>query len=185
MPNVQHSVLTDPELHESKGVASATNHQVYVANGAGSGNWDRLPDGAIYFNNIGSPYTLTYPASYTKIAATTTASGLATDVTEATTSRLTYTGAATRNCEVAAVLSVSQSIGANRDLRFCFAKNGTTLTNSAIILTTVSGEKMSAKLYWQLSLATNDYIEVFAQNDGASGDISVYTMQLFMNGHAR
>jgi hypothetical protein len=37
--NVQHSALTDPDIHEPKGAASATVGQVYVANGAGSGNW--------------------------------------------------------------------------------------------------------------------------------------------------
>lgn len=40
MANVQHNALTDPELHEPKGVASATSGQVYVADGAGSGDWD-------------------------------------------------------------------------------------------------------------------------------------------------
>jgi hypothetical protein len=37
MSNVAHKDLTDPNLHESKGVATATAGQVYVADGAGSG----------------------------------------------------------------------------------------------------------------------------------------------------
>lgn len=36
---IQHSVLTDPELHEPKGAAGASAGTVYVANGAGSGSW--------------------------------------------------------------------------------------------------------------------------------------------------
>lgn len=36
---VQHSALTGAELHEPKGVASASSGQVYIANGAGSGTW--------------------------------------------------------------------------------------------------------------------------------------------------
>lgn len=39
MANVNHSTLTDPYLHEPKGVASASSGDVYVANGAGSGAW--------------------------------------------------------------------------------------------------------------------------------------------------
>ena len=35
----EHVDLTDPELHEPKGVAAATSNQTYVANGAGSGSW--------------------------------------------------------------------------------------------------------------------------------------------------
>lgn len=39
MANVEHSAITDPNIHEPKGVAAATSGQVYVADGAGSGNW--------------------------------------------------------------------------------------------------------------------------------------------------
>ena len=35
----QHSELTGTDLHEPKGVASATSGQVYVADGEGSGSW--------------------------------------------------------------------------------------------------------------------------------------------------
>lgn len=39
MPNIQHASLTDPQLHEPKGISSAADRQVYVADGAGSGDW--------------------------------------------------------------------------------------------------------------------------------------------------
>lgn len=39
MATVAHSTLTGADLHEPKGVASAASNTVYVANGAGSGNW--------------------------------------------------------------------------------------------------------------------------------------------------
>lgn len=42
MANVQHSTLTDPNLHEPKGASTASNNEVYVADGAGSGNWTPL-----------------------------------------------------------------------------------------------------------------------------------------------
>lgn len=39
-----HSALTDPNLHEPKGVSTANAGQVYVADGAGSGAWtDQFP----------------------------------------------------------------------------------------------------------------------------------------------
>ena len=40
MANVNHSTLTDPYLHEPKGVATAASGDVYVADGAGSGTWE-------------------------------------------------------------------------------------------------------------------------------------------------
>jgi len=39
MANVNHSSLTDPYLHEPKGVAAAASGEVYVADGSGSGAW--------------------------------------------------------------------------------------------------------------------------------------------------
>lgn len=38
-----HKDLTGTDLHEPKGVASASSGQVYVANGSGSGGWSALP----------------------------------------------------------------------------------------------------------------------------------------------
>lgn len=42
MPNVEHASLTDPNLHEPKGVAAAAVDSIYQANGSGSGSW-KLP----------------------------------------------------------------------------------------------------------------------------------------------
>src|SRR5689334_5768415 len=103
MANVSHADLTDPNLHEPIGIASATIDQIYVADGADSGDWIKgIPHGDCYFTNIGSQSTLTYPATYTKAAPTTTAGGSPLQVTEGTTAKLTYTGTKTRKCQVTA-----------------------------------------------------------------------------------
>lgn len=39
MANVQHSSLSDPNLHEPKGVSTAAANTFYLANGSGSGAW--------------------------------------------------------------------------------------------------------------------------------------------------
>jgi hypothetical protein len=39
---IQHSALTDPNLHEPKGASTAANGSVYISNGAGSGAWSLL-----------------------------------------------------------------------------------------------------------------------------------------------
>lgn len=44
MADVEHSAITDPDIHEPKGVAAATAGKVYVADGAGSGDWVALQD---------------------------------------------------------------------------------------------------------------------------------------------
>lgn len=47
MADVSHNALTGTELHEPKGIATATLGDVYVANGSGSGTWS-VPGGAVY-----------------------------------------------------------------------------------------------------------------------------------------
>lgn len=42
-----HADLTGADLHESKGVASASANTVYVANGSGSGSWTKVTSSAI------------------------------------------------------------------------------------------------------------------------------------------
>ena len=42
MADTEHNVLTDPELHEPKGIAAASANQVYVADGAASGSFAQV-----------------------------------------------------------------------------------------------------------------------------------------------
>lgn len=39
---IQHNALTGADLHEPRGIASASSGSVYVANGAGSGSWQKV-----------------------------------------------------------------------------------------------------------------------------------------------
>jgi len=42
MADVKHSILSDPYLHEPKGISSATQDESYIADGAGAGAWKEL-----------------------------------------------------------------------------------------------------------------------------------------------
>lgn len=44
MADIEHSTITDPNIHEPKGIAAATADQIYVADGAGSGDWTDIDD---------------------------------------------------------------------------------------------------------------------------------------------
>ena len=57
---IQHKLITDADLHEPKGVASAANKTVYVANGSGSGSWtapNAVANVYIAFNSASPTYT--------------------------------------------------------------------------------------------------------------------------------
>ena len=50
----EHSVLTDPNIHEPKGISGAAANTVYVANGSGSGVWTNAPVSGWWDYNDGS-----------------------------------------------------------------------------------------------------------------------------------
>ena len=45
--SVQHDAITDPNIHEPKGAATASANTVYVADGAGSGAWGQLDENSL------------------------------------------------------------------------------------------------------------------------------------------
>jgi hypothetical protein len=47
MPNIAHSSLTGADLHEAKGTAAAASNTVFVADGAGSGAYAKVPAAAM------------------------------------------------------------------------------------------------------------------------------------------
>lgn len=47
----EHSSITDPHIHEPKGISSANEGMVYVANGDGSGTWRYWPLGKAYYQH--------------------------------------------------------------------------------------------------------------------------------------
>ena len=47
MANVEHSTITDPNLHEPKGISAASADELYFADGGGSGTWQSLTDSTL------------------------------------------------------------------------------------------------------------------------------------------
>lgn len=210
---IQHSAIPDAQLHQPKGASTAAVNTTIKSDGAGGTSWSKIappnlaglttngsagqvlesdgtgswilrkhPYGSCFFENIAAPYVLTYPATYTKAAPTTTASGIGNLITEGTNARLTYLGPG-EVMDVLVSVSLSQSVGADRDIRIAIYKNGAKINGSVGIITTVSGQKRFVLGSAVVSLATNDYVECYVQNDGASGDISIYTFALFLDPH--
>ena len=60
MADIEHVNITDPNIHEPKGITTATNKEVYVANGSGSGSWRTVfTQGFEDYENTGSAISLT------------------------------------------------------------------------------------------------------------------------------
>lgn len=180
---VEHDAIPDAEIHEPKGAATAANGSAYIADGVGSGTWSYpSAHGGMFFVDIATPYVVTYPATYTKIAPVTSDTAHQQELSQDTAGKLTYTGTGNRHFNIDMNVSMDQASGANRDIRFAIYKNGVIISHSENIRTTSTGNKGSVAVNADVVLATNDYLEVFVKNDGASGDVNVYTIYLFVVG---
>lgn len=63
MVNINHATITDPYIHEPKGVRNAPANYVYIADGTGSGSWRGLPsaDVTLVSTRVGS--VINYPGN--------------------------------------------------------------------------------------------------------------------------
>lgn len=167
---VDHSTLTDPELHEPKGAATATSGQVYAANGSGSGAWAKpfkyVSTTTAY--SIGSPYA--FSATTSDSALNPTVSTLNNSQFTVQTSpnyRLRYNGTETLYAKVFLNASLSHAAGADRDLEVCIYKNGSPITDSRMIYTSQTADYHSIVMIYDTTLATNDYIEFFGKGSAS------------------
>lgn len=162
------------------GIAGAgIANQIPVSNGAGGFYlaWS-VANGGVFFTNIASPNVITYPSVYTKISPTTTVAGTPRDFGEGTNARVTYLGTQGRMAVVTIEAVVSQSSGADREIRVALYKNGSLVTGAESVLTVENNHRRQINLEFLTPVVTNDFFEAFVRNDGASGDVSVHTLKL-------
>jgi hypothetical protein len=167
---VAHASLTDPNLHEPKGVATATSGQVYTASGAGSGTWTKPFKyvGVASSYSTGAPYVHATTVGDTVLNPTVANLNVSSFTVQAAPNfRLRYDGTETFYGKMIWNVSVQHAAGANRDHQFVLYKNGIVIANSRMITTIPTATWTNITLMYDLSLATNDYVEVFAQGSAA------------------
>ena len=179
---IQHNLITGSDLHEPKGVATAANKTVYVANGSASGAWT-APNAAasvyIAFNSASPTYTQPNTTSDV-ILNPTWISGVVSGFTVQTSpnARLRYDGTDTKNVTITLATSCNQASGSNKDVEFALFKNGTELAGSRSVRTTSTGDWGSITVIGSTTMATNDYIEVKTK---ASAAATIQYASLSMN----
>jgi hypothetical protein len=171
MANVNHATLTDPNLHEPKGVAAAPAGQVYISDGAGSGDWKELE----YYVNGYLPFDATTPAyqhsvttSFTPLNPTfSISSNNGFTGQSSPNARLRYDGVETITATAQFTIAFKNNSGSNRDIEIQIRKNGTTFNGGHTIDTAISGQWKSMTMVDIGSLSTNDYLEVFIKGSAA------------------
>jgi hypothetical protein len=165
MANVTHSSLTGSDLHEPKGVASASSGKVYISDGSGSGHWDYYNsyiNGYIAFDAVTPAATHSVTTSFTVFNPTFLIGDNRDWVGESSpNARLKYTGTHSSevNCQLS--MSIQQASGSNKDLEIIFRKNGVALNGGHAIATCESGVWRTVTLTDFGTFNTNDYLEVF------------------------
>lgn len=82
-----------------------------------------------------------------------------------TTGRLTYTGERDIVLPLDATVTVNSASGTNKDITAYIAINGSIITNSGQINRVGATDPRNSSLLWQQNMSTNDYIEVFLENN--------------------
>jgi len=157
--------------------SNGTDGQLVAVDGTGNFVLVSGAHGQTDFYNT-TPYSLAVVAGTpAKLAPTTTPNGVSQNITEATTARLTYTGADTLALVVLYNVSLDQASGASKDVTLAIYKNGVLTTGSRMILTTTTSEKHVISGTTTVSAATNDYFEVYV-DVSANATIRTYAYQL-------
>ena len=102
--------------------------------------------------------------------------------TDGVNGRLRYTGATTRVFHVACTISVGPFVS-NDQFVFGIARNGSVLSTSKVIQkTNNSGEVMSTALHVMVTLAHNQYLELYVGNMTAGRNVEIYSLNFFALG---
>ena len=122
---------------------------------------------------ISTPAATAVVAANTPIKAAGTTTELQTSGFSHTSNRLTYTGTPTLVFNVMAFMSATKAAGTSADVRYAIAKNGTIVTGCSVTRNTTSSAEGAMGCGGLVSLATNDYVELWIENLTNGDDVTV------------
>jgi hypothetical protein len=113
--------------------------------------------------------TIASTATPVKVSGTFTLGDISAGWTGSTNGRITHTGATSRHI-VNAIVTLDVSSGSNHKISAYIAKNGT-IVSVKMTDTISSGAPRSIATFANLSLATNDYVEIFVRNESTTDSV--------------
>lgn len=135
----------------------------------------------IYMVNNSTATTISTINTPVKVDGTTT-NGLASSHFTLTSGRITYTGTETLTFIITSTLGVvNQGSGGNISFTFYIAKNGSVEAKSASKSSFQPSREASITTQAIIQLATNDYIEVFAENNDGTDNVLIEYMNFRAN----
>lgn len=90
-----------------------------------------------------------------------------------TTGRLTYNGSTTEVVSASVSITFSHAAGGSDDLAVYIAKNGSVITASKLTRAVTGSARGNVSTFFNISMDTSDYLEVFVANDSDTNNITV------------
>ena len=115
--------------------------------------------------------TIATQSAPVKVAGTFVAGSVA-SFTVDTTGKLTYTGSTTTTVHLTASVTLDV-VGTNQNLTVHLAKNGTVISSAKISRLVSASNTANLGVFYNISVATSDYLEVFVSNATSTGNITV------------
>lgn len=178
MANVQHSALTDPNIHEPKGIASASSGQVYVANGSGSGSWLTQPGhayGELSISNGLTAFTLASASATSKLNPTGAwTSTIYQNVTpSAANGQITITTTGVYKLDLWVIFNTA-SLASGTAYYFYYAVNGTPSTRTAYVKKTTNNvDCLHVSAAGLTSLTSGDVLSIYVSGDATSSGTNI------------
>jgi hypothetical protein len=182
MANIQHAVLTDPQLHEPKGVSTAASGKVYRANGSGSGVWV-FPSGhaygELYIDGGVTTQTLPAASATAKLNPTGewTANGNANVTLSATNGTMTVLepGEYQLNFWVSFTTAAA---AAQAKYNFHYAVNGIPSARKVIVAKYTNGaDTLNCSVTGYANLADNDVVSIYVGGDGTTSSTAITVLE--------
>lgn len=169
----EHVNITDPNIHEPKGVATATSGEVYVANGTGSGAW--VKQGATIHAAAkvsGNSTEITPSGAGTFMEWTPSWTSIDEDGVTITSNSFVITEAGSYFI-IATLASVGRGTGANT-YAFDFAKNGTVVGQKSRRTTSSTSDVGSVTVLAYLdALVATDVIKLYVTNETDTDNVLI------------
>ena len=171
---IQHNIITDPDIHEPKGVAAATSGKVYISNGSGSGAWEYPPGKAhaeIYISGGTTAHTLAAASAFTLLnpSGEWTASGNEEILTVTPGSGIITLNQAGHYYISFWINFTTASISSGSSYHFKYALDGTTSSREVAVSKPTNGvDKIVISSTGLVNATANQVLSIYAGGDGTS-----------------
>jgi hypothetical protein len=171
---IQHNTITDPDIHEPKGVAAATSGKVYISNGSGSGAWEYPPGKAhaeLYISGGTTAHTLAAASAFTLLnpSGEWTASGNE-DILTVTPGNGTITLNQAGHYYISFWINfTTASIASGSSYHFKYALDGSVFSREVAVSKPTNGvDKIVISSTGLVNATANQVLSIYTGGDGTS-----------------